>query len=203
MEFKVVLDVDGETVEMVVLFAGATVNVEFFKEGKSVKKYEQLPVEILSKLSSSENVDEQDEDDDTEDAPVIDLTEDYDEEEYENVFENIGDLDQFIVEAAENIECKQLVNRLKPICSRNFSTLESIVSDLTNAFNDPEYDPAVMSLKSGLEKLSSVSGVIINGLGGSIDDQIPGSKLLYGRIPQRRRRRHSYQSDVDIEIDVV
>ena len=181
MEFKVVLNVNGEDIEMKVLFAGATVNIEFFKEGKSCHKQENLPVEILSKITEKEE--------ESDDAPVIDLTE---ENEYDgyyaNFFDGLLDLDQVLAEAAEDIECKMLVKKLHPICKKHYSTMETVVLNMSSAFTEHEYSMAMSSLKNGLGGLSILSSNFLKDLGND-DMKSQDSSFLFGRFTKRRERR--------------
>lgn len=186
MEFKVVLNVDGEDIEMLVLFVGATVNVDFHKNGESIKKYENLPVEILSQLSKQEET-----------PLVVDLTTENenvgeeDDEYYGGFFDGLGDIDQLLAEAGEDIVCDELATRLRPICRRNIDKIEDVSSNLINAFTEPEYGSALELLKVGLGGITSLSETFIKDLGGEATS-VPGSDLLYGRFGRRRNRKDRY-----------
>lgn len=163
VKFKVTLEVDGEKYDMIVSFEGNTASVEFLKDGKQVKNYEKLPVEILSQIQQKEEHkkdnsadNKNDEAEDEEDVP---------DEEY-GAFDTLYDLEDFIAEAEHSIECPELVKKLRPIVRRNFTKMDDISASLITAFTEADYEPALYALKIGLNDLSSLSSSVVADLGG-------------------------------------
>lgn len=162
-KFKVTLEVDGEKYDMIVSFEGNPASVEFLKDGKQVKNYEKLPVEILSQIQQKEEHkkdnsadNKNDEAEDEEDVP---------DEEY-GAFDTLYDLEDFIAEAEHSIECPELVKKLRPIIRRNFTKMDDISASLITAFTEADYEPALYALKIGLNDLSSLSSSVVADLGG-------------------------------------
>ena len=166
MEFKVVLPDDGY--ELIITVLGVEMNLEVIKDGKSVKSYEHLPIEILSQITSDSNRETETEHDDAEFvATKTDDEDEYNEEEdicTFDFFDGQEDLDQTIHEFGERIENKTLLKRLTPIVMRHYDDISEISVNMVSGFTDPEYTSAIESVTNGFIGLRNLSNDVIREL---------------------------------------
>lgn len=167
MEFKVVLPDDGY--ELIITVLGVEMNLEVIKDGKSVKSYEHLPIEILSQITSDSNPETETEQDDAEFVETkTDDEDEYNEEEdicTFDFFDGQEDLDQTIHEFGERIENKTLLKRLTPIVMRHYDDISEISVNMVSGFTDPEYTSAIESVTNGFIGLRNLSNDVIRELG--------------------------------------
>ena len=166
MEFKVVLPDDGY--ELIITVLGVEMNLEVIKDGKSVKSYEHLPIEILSQITSDSNPETETEQDDAEFVETkTDDEDEYNEEEdicTFAIFDGQEDLDQTIHEFGERIENKTLLKRLTPIVMRHYDDISEISVNMVSGFTDPEYTSAIESVTNGFIGLRNLSNDVIREL---------------------------------------
>ncbi len=166
MEFKVVLPDDGY--ELIITVLGVEMNLEVIKDGKSVKSYEHLPIEILSQITSDSNPETETEQDDAEFVETkTDDEDEYNEEEdicTFDFFDGQEDLDQTIHEFGERIENKTLLKRLTPIVMRHYDDISEISVNMVSGFTDPEYTSAIESVTNGFIGLRNLSNDVIREL---------------------------------------
>lgn len=192
MEFKVVLPDEGY--EMIITVLGAEINLAISKDGKEVKNYEHLPIEILSTVHQTNT--EETEDDEEEPEVVYDENpeEDGPEEDYDNInFEDLfgssyEDLDQRIHEMGATFRNVDVIKRIVPVVKNNYQLIYRTSMDFMSAAADPVYETAIMSFSNGFAGLRDISDAVVReiGEGGGRDAT---SRSLIGGLRKRKRNR--------------
>lgn len=166
MKFKVKMDDQEMTVEL----TEKGCNVEFFKDGKSTKKYENLPVEMLStdtppdedpkdKKEKSKKTDPESEPEEQEGE------EDIEDDDVEPVGDEDYELDALIEAIAEGIPNPRVKKRMMMIFAKHYTEFNDIFETAADITITDDYDDAIQLCRETSLNVSKLALVVAGDFG--------------------------------------